>query len=237
MALRIARGGGGRGEPFLIAYRLDRSLAWNAAHVPRLPARPRKLGAERSWRLFDHRIEAPIGLAAGPLPTSRWIEAYARLGYGLLTYGTVRTQERAALPHPNLVFCRATDPAVVEPRPRKIDPARVTWAVSTGLPSVAPEVWRPDVIRARARMRPGQLLVVSVAGTPAPGGDGEQLALDYAQAARWAAEAGADVIEVHLAGANLMAEHAQMVFENHALSAHIAERVRRVVGGRPVVAT
>jgi hypothetical protein len=76
-------------------------------------------------RLFDRVVECPVGIAAGPLPNSKWIEAYARLGYGLLTYKTVRTVERAAFPAPNLVFCGLGDPAVVEPTPRRLDPARV----------------------------------------------------------------------------------------------------------------
>lgn len=177
-----------------------------------------------------------MGIAAGPLPNSKWIEAYARLGYGLLTYKTVRTVERAAFGTPNLAFCRFGDPAVLEPAPRRLDPAAVTWIVSFGLPSAKPDLWRADVKQARGKLRPGQILIVSVAGTPAPGGDGEQLAQDYAQAARWAAEAGADVVEVHLSCPNTVGERPQMVFEDQALSAHIVARVRRAVGGRPVVA-
>src|SRR5688572_31082170 len=41
----------------------------------------------------------------------------------------------------------------------------------------------------------GQILVVSVLGTVPPGGDREALVADYAACARWAAEAGADVVE------------------------------------------
>jgi dihydroorotate dehydrogenase (NAD+) catalytic subunit len=177
-----------------------------------------------------------VGIAAGPLPNSRWIEAYARLGYGLLTYSTVRTAERAAFPAPNLAFCRLGDPTVVEPAPRRLDPAAVTWVVSLGLPSAKPDLWRADVKRARSKLGPGQVLVVSVVGTPAPGGDGEQLADDYAQAARWAAEAGADVVEVLLSSPDTAAEHPQMVFEDPVLSALILARVRRAVGAQPVVA-
>ena len=229
MELRFA------GGEALITYRLNRSFAWNAAHPPKLPARPRKMPAAPS-RLFDRTVECPVGIAAGPLPNSKWIEAYARLGYGLLTYKTVRTVERPAFPAPNLAFCRLGDPAVVEPAPRRLDPAAVTWAVSFGLPSAKPEAWRADVTKARARLAKTQLLIVSVAGTPAPGGDGEQLAHDYAQAARWAAEAGADVIEAHLSCPDTAAERAQMVFEDQELSAHVVEQVRRAVGSRPVVA-
>jgi dihydroorotate dehydrogenase (NAD+) catalytic subunit len=223
------------GVEVLIAYRLNRSFAWNAAHPPKLPARPRKM-PDAPVRLFDRTVECPVGIAAGPLPNAKWIEAYARLGYGLLTYKTVRTVERAAFPAPNLAFCRLGDPAVVEPTPRRLDPAAVTWAASFGLPSAKPEAWRADVTKARAKLAKTQLLIVSVTGTPAPGGEGEQLARDYAQAARWAAEAGADVIEVHLSCPNTTAERPQMVFEDQALSTHVVEQVRRAVGSRPVVA-
>lgn len=187
-------------------------------------------------RIFDRRVECAIGIAAGPLPNSRWIEAYARLGYGLLTYKTVRTAARAAFVQPNLLFCKASDPAVTEPAPRPLDPSRVTWAVSLGLPSADPEEWRADVLRAKSRIHPGQILVVSVTGTPEPGGDAQQLSDDYARCAKWAADSGADVIEVHLSSLHTIGEQPQMVYENTTLSAYIVDRVRRAVGQRPVIA-
>jgi len=220
----------------VIVYKLGRSFAWNAAHPAKLPARPKRL-APMPARLFGRRLESPLGIAAGPLPNARWIQAYARLGYGLLTYATVRSVARAAFPQPNLAFCHQGDPTVVEARaPRRIDPGAVTWVASFGLPSADPEEWRADVRRASDRLGDHQLLIVSVAGTPAPDGDGEQLAGDYARCARWAAEAGADVIEVHLSCPNITAEPPQMVFENATLAAHVVERVRRAVGTRPLIA-
>ncbi|HET7876027.1 MAG TPA: hypothetical protein VFN71_10965 [Methylomirabilota bacterium] len=220
----------------MIHWRLDRSFAWNATRSPELPSRPRKIPVGSPARIFGRRVECPVGIAAGPLPNSHWVEAYARLGYGLLTYKTVRTGARPSFGPPNLIHCRLGEPSVAEPAPRKVDPASVTWAVSFGLPSADPVEWRGDVMRAKAKIRPGQILVVSVAGTPAPGGGAEQLADDYALCARWAADAGADVIEVHLSCPNTTGEHPQMIYENTALSALIVERVRRAVGQRPVIA-
>jgi dihydroorotate dehydrogenase len=229
-ALRVA--GGSR----LIAYRLDRSFAWNASHPPKLPAPPRKIPAGLGVRIFDRRVESAIGIAAGPLLNSRWIEAYARLGYGLLTYKTVRTSARPALPQPNLLYCSVGNPAVVESAPRPLDPAAVTWAVSCGLPSAHPDEWRVDVMRAKSKILPAQVLIVSVVGTAVPGAGPDQLADDYALCARWAADAGADVIEVHLACPNTTGDQPQMLFENLLLSAYIVDRVRRAVGLRPVIA-
>jgi len=187
-------------------------------------------------RIFDLRVDAPIGIAAGPLLNSRWVEAYARLGYGVLTYKTVRTSARHAFAHPNIVHCRLAETAVSEPTPRKLDASAVTWAISFGLPSAEPDEWRADVSRAKAKLRSGQALIVSVAGTPEPEGDAEQLADDYARCARWAAEAGADIIEAHLSSPHVAGEQAPMIYENPALSALILDRVRRAAGQRPLVA-
>jgi dihydroorotate dehydrogenase len=188
-------------------------------------------------RLFDLPVECPVGVAAGPLPNAKWIQAYARLGYGLLTYATVRSVARPAFSPPNLAFCHFGDPAVIEARaPRRIDPGNVTLAWSFGLPSVEPDVWRADVRRAKAKLAATQLLSVSVAGTPVPEGDAERLAQDYADCARWAVEAGADVIEVQLACPASTVDHAPMVFEQLPLAGHVVQQVRRAVGTRPLVA-
>jgi dihydroorotate dehydrogenase (NAD+) catalytic subunit len=219
-----------------LAYKPSRSLAWNAAHPPKLPARPRRLPV-LPVRMFDRMVETPVGIAAGPLPNSKWVQAYCRLGYGLLTYGSVRSAARAALSPPNLVPCHMGDPALVETGShRKVDPADFTWAVSFGHPSADPEQWRADVKRAAERLGKEQLLIVSVAGTPEPGGDGEQLARDYARCATWAAEAGADVVEVLLASPSGPEERSPMVFENAPLAGYVVQEVRRAVGTRPIIA-
>jgi dihydroorotate dehydrogenase (NAD+) catalytic subunit len=221
----------------LTAYRSNRSFAWNAAHAPKLPARPRKLRPAPPVSLFDRTLASPIGIAAGPLLSSKWIEAYARLGYGIFTYKTVRSSAQAAPSPPNLLPCRLGDPSVTVTRPpRRADPADLTLAVSMGLPSPPPEAWRADIKRARAKLGAEQLLIVSVAGTATPGGDGEQLAQDYALCARWAAEAGADVVELHLGAPNSASERATMVYEDKELAGHIVERARRAAGGRPLLA-
>ena len=58
MELRLP---GGR---VLIAYRLNRSFAWNAVHPPRLPPKPRTL-RPAPVHFFDKTLECPVGIAAG----------------------------------------------------------------------------------------------------------------------------------------------------------------------------
>jgi dihydroorotate dehydrogenase len=103
-----------------------------------------------------------------------------------------------------------------------------------GMPSAEPDVWRKDVRRAKDKLGSGQVLIVSVLGTQAPGADAEQLIEDYARCAGWAAEAGADAVEIHLAVPDPFAEQPQMIYENIPLAAQILYRVRTSVS-RPLL--
>lgn len=212
---------------------MDRSYAWNYAHAPALP-RVRRLHPGPGARVLGFRVDSPLGVAAGPLLNARWIEGYARLGFDVLTYPTVRSHARAALSLPNLRRVENLDRPVVSSR-RASNGGEPTLALSLGLPSMEPEVWRKDVRRARERIGAGQILVVSVVGTPEPGGDARGLVADYARCAAWAAEAGADAIEVHLAVPHPYGEPGELVYENLLLSAQILHRVRTTVA-QPVLA-
>lgn len=193
----------------------------------------RRLPPGPGGRLFDRPVNSRLGIAAGPLLNSRWIEGYARLGFDVLTYATVRSTFVPAFSLPNIRAVENREQAAVATkRPHNGD---LTLAVSLGLPSMEPDVWRKDVRRARERIGAGQLLVVSVVGTHAAGADRDAFIEDYARCAAWAEEAGADVVEVHLAVLDPFSEHTQFVYENIPLSAQILYGVRTRVG-RPVVA-
>jgi dihydroorotate dehydrogenase len=214
-------------------YRADRSYAWNYGHAPTLP-RGRRLPPGPGGRLFDRDIASRLGIASGPLLNSKWIAGYARLGYDVLTYATVTSAFRPAYTLPNIRHVESREQAAVALR-RPHTNGAVTLAVSLGMPSMEPDVWRKDVRRAKDALTAGQILIVSVAGTLAPGGDAEALITDYARCAGWAVEAGADAVEVQLAVPDPFAEHAQMIFENVPLSAQILYRVRTTIG-QPIVA-
>jgi dihydroorotate dehydrogenase len=178
-------------------------------------------------------VNSPVGVAAGPLLNSRWVEAYARLGFDVLTYATVRSRPQPAYALPNIRRVDNREQAAIAGRAHANGSA--TLAVSLGLPSAEPEVWRRDIHRAKGRLSAGQILVVSVLGTPTVGTGPEALIADYARCALWAAEAGADAVEVHLAVPNPFGEPGQLIYEHQALAAQILYRVRTSVGV-PVVA-
>ena len=209
-------------------YRLDRSYAWNYGHAPKLP-RVRRLPAAPGGRLFHYALNSPLGIAAGPLLNSKWVEAYARVGFDILTYATVRSSFVPALGLPNIRPVENREQGAVATR-RSGHNGDVTLAISLGTPSMEPDVWRKDIQRARERIGKGQVLIVSVLGTTPPGGDREALIVDYARCAQWAAEAGAQVIEVHLAWPDPFADQPQAVYENVPLASQILHRVRTAVG-------
>jgi len=87
-----------------LAYDLHATFEENARRgpllgndVPTVPETPTK-------RFLGLAVGSRFGIAAGLLPNSRWIGPYARRGFDLLTYKTVRSVARASHPMPNWVF-------------------------------------------------------------------------------------------------------------------------------------
>ena len=224
-------------------YTLSRSYLWNYEHGPRLQGRLPRAPEGRGGRVLGYRVRSTLGVSAGPLLNAKWVRGYARLGYDILTYKTVRTCHRPCFPMPNVVLADAPeqldgadvkDP-VVAARPQQT--TRVpTIAISFGMPSMDPDVWRRDVRRAREALGPDQILVVGTVGTVGASRDPMALAEDFADCAAMAAGAGAHVVEVHLACPNTSDEHPCMIFEDHELAEHVVEAVRRRIKGHPAIA-
>ena len=194
----------------------------------------RRLPSGPGGRLFDYTLNSRLGISAGPLLNSKWIERYARLGYDILTYKTVRSVFWPAYNLPNIRPVENREQAAVTPRRPSIN-GSPTIAVSMGMPSMEPDVWRKDVRRAKEKLGKGQVLNVSVMGTATPDAGPEALIEDYARCAGWAAESGADIVEIHLATPDVFSEQPQMIYENVPLAAQILYQVRTSIG-IPVVA-
>ena len=88
---------------------------------------------------------------------SKWVEAYSRLGFDVLTYKTVRSMAMPAHALPNIRPVENREHAAIATKRTSIE-TRPTLAVSLGIPSVEPEVWRKDVRRAKDRIAGGQVL-------------------------------------------------------------------------------
>ncbi len=209
-------------------YRPDKSYQWNYDHapepvpieVPEVPGR---------WDFLGLRVGSPLGVAAGPLLNARWLLYYAQLGFDVLVYKTVRSTARPCYPLPNLVPVACDQLRGDEEAVEEAERMRGSWAVSFGMPSQPPELWRRDVAWARKQLPPGKVLCVSVVGTQTPGGSIDQLAQDYAQVALWAVEAGAQVVEANFSCPNVNTADGQL-YRSPELSAQVAQAIRRAIG-------
>lgn len=223
----------------MFRYRPDRSYDWNYEHAPPADAIPERLPNEglvggRKWEFCGLPVNSPLGMPAGPLLNGRWVLWYARLGFDVLTYKTVRSRRRECYPAPNLqpvaqaaLQCGASE----VPAQERMEGS---WAVSFGMPSRDPEVWRRDVEWTRSLLPPGKILSVSVVGTMQPGWGLDDLAADYARCAGWAIEAGAHCVEANLSCPNVASADGQL-YQQPEAAARVAEAVRGVVGNAPVL--
>lgn len=216
-------------------YHFNQTYQWNYDNGPDFKGEFPVLEDKQNYELFGKKLNSPIGISAGILLNSNWVETYARLGYDILTYKTVRSSKRAAYDLPNWVFLDVDapleadydHPLIANPEPtRPLE--RLTSAVCFGMPSADPKKWRDDVPKAKEAMKPGQMLMVSVVGTPNENCELKALAKDYALCAKWAAEAGADAIEVNLSCPNVNTEEGQ-IYQSNINTRRILEAIREEI--------
>ena len=83
-------------------YDIARSYDWNYENVP-APPEIEVPDVSGEWHFCGLPVASPLGIPAGPLLNSKWILYYARLGFDVLTYKTVRSSYRACYEPPNLL--------------------------------------------------------------------------------------------------------------------------------------
>jgi dihydroorotate dehydrogenase len=186
------------------------------------------------WDFLGIPVGSPLGIAAGPLLNGAWCLHYARLGFDVLTYKTVRSRERACYPLPNLQPVACPQMNGTEQQVPAVPTMQGSWAVSFGMPSSDPDVWRRDVERTRDQLARDQVLCVSVVGTVSDGWDLQRLAEDYALCARWAVESGADCVEANFSCPNVSTCDGQL-YQNAQQSQQVAKVIRDSIGTTPLI--
>jgi dihydroorotate dehydrogenase len=221
------------------AYRIDRSFEWNAANGPAIEGPWPAVPATPVKDFLGLKVRSRFGVAASILTGVPWVEAYARLGFDILTYKTVRSVQRRCYEPPNWRFL---DPKTVPLLDREDvaqcvlqtvpdNPLDLTAVGSFGMPSLAPEFWAADIGRCKAVLEPGQVLVVSVVATV--GADTTEAAVlrEFEDLARRVRAVGADAVEANLSCPNVGKREGE-VYRNPELAGRIAAAVR--AGGAPV---
>ncbi|WP_370978219.1 hypothetical protein [Agaribacterium sp. ZY112] len=188
--------------------------------------------------LFDQNLNSRLGVAAGPLLNSRWCKLYAQLGFDLPVYKTVRSISRASHPAPNCLYLNAPSPFSADDLNQNITAShdaneieKISITNSFGVPSPEPGIWMRDVELGNQSMGKGQLMIVSVNGTP--GLKERSLEEDYAYVASLAKEAGAKTIEVNYSCPNLGGSKEGQLFADPENSARISKKIRQAIGSTP----
>lgn len=174
---------------------------------------PRETRASHSLLGFD--VGFPIGVASSAaIRTPRHVEFFARRGFNVLTFKTVRSRAWPSHSEPNWVYLDdLSHPLELEdlksqivacggPDTRLEDLGGFSTANSFGVPSPAPPEWQADFAEAKRRIDSDQLLIASVQGSPEVYRDYAQLVDDFVRVVLLAEEAGARVIELNFSCPN-----------------------------------
>ena len=215
-------------------YEIRQSYQWNYDHAPD-PIDSDQVSVVGEYQICGLPIESPLAVAAGPLLNGRWVLYYASLGFDVLTYKTVRTEYRDCYPMPNLL--------PVPDHPLHSSSESLTaesqmagsWAISFGMPSKLPDIWQADVEWTRRQLDPQKRLAVSVVATVQPDWTLQEVAKDYARCARWAVDAGADLIEINLSCPNVSTCDGQL-YQQPEDARVVAEAVKEAISETPLLA-
>lgn len=210
-------------------YDTTQAYRWNYDHAPGEPPHVEVPPVAGNWTICGRPVGSPLGISAGPLLNGRWILYYAALGFDLLTYKTVRSSFRECYELPNLQPVAAGEIHAAGGTLVAADEMRGDWAISFGMPSMEPAVWRADVEWTRRRLPNEKLLSVSVVATQQPDWTLDDLADDFARCARWALDSGADVVETNFSCPNVTTVDGQL-YQKPASAGVVAERVRAAIG-------
>jgi dihydroorotate dehydrogenase len=113
-------------------------------------------------------------------------------------------------------------------------PGLATAAGSIGTPSSDPSFWRRDIPRARERLRPGQVLIVSVMATANDTTTEDTLVAEFEELAAAVRAAGAQIVEANLSCPNVREREAE-AYRDSALAGRIAAALRRGAADLPVL--
>lgn len=223
-------------------YDIGRSFEWNVTHGPLFSGPWPEIAAGRPKNVLGLTLNSRFGVAASVLTSAKWVGTYARLGFDLLTYKTVRSLPWRCHDAPNWIFLDEADrrfladegEALSATRGAPPDPDGAFAAGSFGIPSSAPQFWEPDIRAAKATLGPGQVLIVSIVGTARDGWSEADILADFGDLTRRVRAAGADAVEANLSCPNVDPSEGE-VFRNPRFSGQIAHAVRENASGAPVL--
>lgn len=223
------------------AYYVDKSWEYNYAHGPNFNGPYPPFPKEKNWTFLGHKVISPLGVAAGPLPNSKWLAVYAKLGYGSITQKTVRSTAHKSYPAPNITFVKKGEKLNISAKPLVVETEinekikNLSITNSFGNPCKDPKEWMAEGKKARKAAKSGQLFGISVYGTSHEDTTLDQLADDYAKTAQMAKQAGAMFVEANLACPNVSGSENPFLYKDPKAVAKIAKAIKFKIAKTPLV--
>lgn len=222
-------------------YHLDKSWAYNYKQGPNFKGPYPPFPQKAKWTFLGHKLISPLGIAAGPLPSAKWMIPYLKLGYGSITQKTVRSSAHKSHPFPNITFVKKGQKVKLDNKPlvveNKVNGPTETLSItnSFGNPSLSPGEWQQEAKKSLKAKAPGQLFGISVYGTSEENTTLTELADDYAKTAQMAKTAGAQFIEANLACPNVSGSENPFLYKDANAVATIAKAIKAKIGKTPLI--
>jgi dihydroorotate dehydrogenase len=220
-------------------YDFKKSYQDNVKNGPQFnhPLPERTFPDKSKWiDCLGFKVASPVGVPAGPLLNSDWTTLAAHLGFDIVTYKTIRSYAYPGHPLPNVIFVHSDKPyhpgdTVTEEKESPQNMSQVAITNSFGMPSMSPEFLYHDIKKAKNYLRHGQLLIVSVVGTPS---DEIDLADDFIRTAKIAVQSGAQVLEANFSCPNVCSREGTL-YNDPEQSYNVAHKLVKAVAPVPVL--
>ena len=221
-------------------YDVDKTFEENYSEGPFFDGPfPERVLLPKKTKIWNGEVNSPIGVPAGPLPNSRWIEMYGKLGYDVLVYKNVRSIEYPCHPAPNCLYVNDSKQLFYEDIGGDLqtmdepdEMKRLSITNSFGVPSVPPSVWMGDVERAHKVIGDDQFLITGILGTP--GLEERDMIEDFGYVGSMAKECGAQAVELNFSCPNVCTGEGS-IYADPENSAKISKIVKEAVGNIPVI--
>lgn len=222
-------------------YDIHKSYSENADQGPFFDGEypPRKMPPQDQWMDFlGHKVASPLGVPAGPLLNSKFTTLAARLGFDIVTYKTIRSQEKQAHPVPNMIYIDIDGPLndshtlLKQSQEQSLDMDHLAVTNSFGMGCSGPEYLMADIEKANNALADGQVMIVSVVGTPR---EGEDFTNDFVRVAALAKEAGAKIIEANFSCPNVGKSKEGSIYTDPETIESIATPIAKEIGDIPLI--
>lgn len=193
---------------------------------------------EPQYEFLGKKVYLPFGIPAGPVLNSKFVKGALEKGFDLVVYKTVRSDVFPCHPFPNvlkvnlkgdLTLKRAQKPIITSTK--YTEPLAITN--SFGVPSKSPEDWQTDVKKAISYEKKGQVTILSFMGTVRKNQTEDEFVKDFAIAAKYALQTGANILEVNLSCPNIGNEG--LVCYNLKVTEKALKAIRKVIGKTPLI--